>query len=481
VFRGLSSLRARTLLVICTVVVVPVIFIWLTSPFEEAIGHSMRHSLRTCVDQASDFTRTMSPQERYLELAESCDIWIRVIDDSGKVEIDANGLSAPGLRERLLFAPDPVPTLPLHDEILGALTERKVVQNAREHGEHGSCTYQLEGRLFVCEYAKRVEFATHARARTVYAATASSRSLSILYSERDSVLRLTILVMVIAIALGLWLGMRLGKPLTRLRDQVRARTVPVVSTAPIEVEGDDEFAELGRAFNDLLLALDQKNQANEAFMADMAHEIKNPVAAIRAAAESLERRPEMDAARAERLAKILRDSSARLDTVVTRFLELARAESGLPKADRAEIRVDELVRNIVDSFAHDERYTALNFDVKTFACSVSGSPEHLETIIRNLVANAASFAASQVRVRVERREDRIFIEVQDDGKGIAAEDVPRVFDRFFTRRDDGGGTGLGLAMVLALTRAHGGQVDVSSQPGKGATFTVILPALTGLA
>jgi signal transduction histidine kinase len=215
-------------------------------------------------------------------------------------------------------------------------------------------------------------------------------------------------------------------------------------------------------------------------MADMAHEIKNPVAAIRAVSESLERRPEVDAERAERLAKILKDSSARLDAVVNRFLELARAESGLPRADKSEVRVDELVKNIVESFSTDERYTAIKFDLASFKATVLGSAAHLETVVRNLVANAASFAKTEVRVRVERREDWVVIEVSDDGKGIAEDDLPRVFDRFFTRRDDGGGTGLGLAMVLALTRAHGGKVRVESEVGKGSTFIVELPALTGL-
>jgi len=480
VARGFSSLRARTLMATCAVVLVPVVFIWLLSPFEEAIGHSMRHTLRTCVDDATRLTRTVSPLERYEELAKSCGIWIRVITAEGEVEIDANGLSPPTWRERILFAPEPVPTLTEWDHELGPLRERATMVDAAEKGQAGRCNLQKSGRLYICEYSRHVEFATHSHPRTIYAATSSSRSLSNLFAERDALIRLMVLVLFVAIALGIWLSWRLGKPMSKLRDEVRERTVPVVSTRPIEITGDDEIAELGLAFNDLLAALEQRNQANEAFMADMAHEIKNPVAAIRAVSESLERRPEVDAERGERLAKILRDSSARLDTVVTRFLDLARAESGLPRADRAELRLDELVRNIVDSFKDDERYTSLDFDLKTLPSMVNGSAAHLETVVRNLVANAASFAKSKVVVRVERREDMVFVEVTDDGKGIEAEDLPRVFDRFFTRRDDGGGTGLGLAMVLALTRAHGGKVNVRSEPGQGSTFTVELPALTGL-
>ncbi|QED28081.1 HAMP domain-containing histidine kinase [Microvenator marinus] len=474
------SLRTRTLLVVCVVVFVPVLFTWLTSPFEEAIEHSMRRSLKACTQDAIQLVRVQSPNSRYQELAESCSIWIRVFSPDGTLEADANGLGEPSWRERILFAPDPVPTLIGVDPELPPLSERSTVKTAEARGQAGICHLHQNGRLFICEYARHVELATQSTPRIIHAQSSSSRSLSNLYAERGAIMRLSLLVMLVAIVLGIWLSWRLTKPLGLLRDAVRERTVPVVSTSRIEVVGDDEVAELGHAFNDLLSALDTKNQANEAFMADMAHEIKNPVAAIRAVSESLERRPEVDAERAERLAKILKDSSARLDAVVNRFLELARAESGLPRADKSEVRVDELVKNIVESFSTDERYTAIEFDLASFKATVLGSAAHLETVVRNLVANAASFAKTAVRVRVERREDWVVIEVSDDGKGIAEDDLPRVFDRFFTRRDDGGGTGLGLAMVLALTRAHGGKVRVESEVGKGSTFIVELPALTGL-
>jgi len=283
-----------------------------------------------------------------------------------------------------------------------------------------------------------------------------------------------LLVLVVAIALGLWLGWRIGRPLDDLREAVIERTHTVVSTTPIEIEGDDEFAELAKAFNVLLSAVEEHRVSQEEFIADMAHEVKNPVAAIRAAAESLERK-ELTPERAERIARILKNSSKRLDDVVTRFLELARAQAGLPKVHRAPFDLGELATRVVENLESDERYQSLTLTPRAAAIMIDGSSEHIETCIRNLVQNAASFAQSTVEVEVLIERDQAVLTVSDDGPGISAEDQKRVFDRFFTRRDDGGGTGLGLAMVQAICLAHGGIVEVESEPGDGSKFRMKLP------
>jgi len=300
-----------------------------------------------------------------------------------------------------------------------------------------------------------------------------------LYGERYAVLRLMLVVLLFGGVFGIWLGLRVGRPLSRLRDQVLARTAPPVSTAPIEIEGQSEIAEVGQAFNQLLAALERRNIATEGFMADMAHEVKNPLAAIRAIAESMEDR-ELDAQRAARVSRILRDSSARLETVVARFLDLAHAESGLPRAEREDVDVRKLLENLSSTLSSDERYPGVVITCEVVPAFVNGSPEHLETAFRNLVSNAQSFAKSSVLVEMWRADDEIFIRIKDDGAGIQPEDLDRVFDRFFTRRSDGSGTGLGLAMVLAIVEAHSGRITVKSEPDSGAEFVVSFPLVSTL-
>jgi signal transduction histidine kinase len=111
---------------------------------------------------------------------------------------------------------------------------------------------------------------------------------------------------------------------------------------------------------------------------------------------------------------------------------------------------------------------------------VRGVAERLETVVDNLLANAASFAQpdGEVRLVVSVQGARVHVAVTDDGPGIAEDDLPRVFERFYTTRRHDKGSGLGLALVQAVVEAHGGTVAVTSRPGEGATFTASFPALS---
>lgn len=473
----LQSLRVRLVAVVFAIVALPVVFVWLTSPFDDAAGAQLRQSLKTATDILGDHVRKSSPDEDFLETARAFDVRVHVIED-GKVSRTYNGTAGPSIRERVMFLFDEVPTIEQWDQQEGPVVERPVVLDAAQTQESGRCRFAMNEQMLICEYARRVDFGT-ARPRFIYAVAGSARSLGVLYGERYAVLRLMLVVLIFGAGLGIWLGVRVGGPLGRLRDQVLARTAPPVSTAPIEVEGQREIAEVGRAFNELLLALQRRNTATEEFMADMAHEIKNPLAAIRAVAESMADR-EMDATRAARVSRILRDSSARLEMVVARFLELAHAESGLPRALREEVELQALLANLLNTMRSDERYPDVQISFEGSPGYIEGSAEHLSTAFRNLVANAQSFAKSEVRVEMRRRDDTLYIAVKDDGPGIPTEDIERVFDRFFTRREDGTGTGLGLAMVLAIIEAHAGTISVTSTPGEGAEFVVMIPLVSTL-
>ncbi len=471
-----KSLRARALAVVGAVVVAPVIFVWLTSPYEDALGYQMRVGLETASEELGDLVRTDAPDEEFMAVAERFDAWVRVLDQNGVPLRDIDGSGGASIRERVAFMGE-VPSTADWDAKQEALAKRGVFLRARddEDGRAGRCGYGEESKLLFCELAVRVDFAGAMKPRFVYMVTSTPRALTSLYDDRYQVLQLTLIVLAFALLLGLWLGLRIVRPLTDLREQILDRSTSN-ATRPVEIERDDEFGELAQAFNSLLGALEERRKANEGFMADMAHEIKNPVAAIRSAAESLDRGKEVSPERAERIANILRDSSRRLDAVVSRFLELARAESGLPEVERVEFDLGELVRNLSAGFENDERFQSIEFVVKAPRTLVEGSAEHLETALRNLIANAASFAESKITLRVSRGVSGVLVDVEDDGPGIAPEDLGRVFDRFFTRRDDGGGTGLGLAMSRAIAEAHDGNLSVTSKLAEGTTFTLTLPA-----
>jgi len=247
----------------------------------------------------------------------------------------------------------------------------------------------------------------------------------------------------------------------------------------LAVRGQDELTDLAAAFNTLLRKLEHRQGENERFVADLVHEFKNPVAAVRTAAEALTEGT-IDEARARRLGKALLASSARLDALVSQFLELARAEAGLASDERTEVDVAALARGLVETMR--ARHEAVDFEVHAEGeARVPGVPHGIDTMLRNLIENAASFALpvgdapARVVVEVLASPDQVLARVTDSGPGIAEGDQARVFERFFTTRGRARGTGLGLALVRATAEAHGGAVRVTSEPGSGATFEVVLP------
>jgi signal transduction histidine kinase len=300
-------------------------------------------------------------------------------------------------------------------------------------------------------------------------------------SLRNPLRRLTIVLLPGATLLAAWLGWRMVRPIERLRDEVRGKEDDVSKAGDLDTSRRDELGDLARSFNRLLDQLESHRRQNEAFVADLAHEFKSPVAAIRVAAEALDQRPaaELDPIRLERIARILRDSGHRLDVLLSQFLELARAEGGMIDAERTLVDVAALARGIAGSFAQDPRYAELAFEVDApDELSTLGVASGIESALRNLIDNAASFATGRVRVAVRQVGLRIVVEVDDDGPGVDPEDAARVFDRFFTRprsqvagSADAGrrlGTGLGLALVRAVAVAHGGTVELVEAPHGGA-------------
>ncbi len=298
-------------------------------------------------------------------------------------------------------------------------------------------------------------------------------------------LRLSLIMLPVALVFSWWMGKRMVRPIEWLRERVLEKVKSGNPTADLDPPPGDEVAELAGAFNDLLGALDERRRANEAFVADLVHEFKNPVAAIRACAESLDNTGAVDEKRSARLAKILADSSTRLDLLVSQFLGLARAEAGMPNEVRTKVDIGALAKGVVTSL--EPRHPNVTFVVDASEeATTQGVESRLDSVVRNLVDNAASFAGDggNVRVKVELKEANVVLEVSDSGPGIAESDLPRMFERFFTTRavaGEGGsarkekGTGLGLALVKAVVEAHGGEVSARSSPGAGATFQVVLP------
>lgn len=215
------------------------------------------------------------------------------------------------------------------------------------------------------------------------------------------------------------------------------------------------------------------------FTADAAHEMRGPLAALTSnAAASLRDDADLSGAHRKRLETIA-GTAAGMTRTVEDLLLLARAETPLER-ELFAVELGERIAGVVDArrALAEERRVALEFE--PFRARVYGNPAEIDRIVGNLLDNALRYTESPGRVTVECVPERggVTLRVADTGIGIAPDDLPRIFERFW-RADDvrgrEGGTGLGLAIARALARRHGGDVSVRSRPGDGSEFALWLP------
>jgi two-component system sensor histidine kinase ChvG len=404
-----------------------------------------------------------------------------VVTPEGRVVIDHDHHLGEGvlyLWRTLLawaFGPDQVPSLRDFDSTLGAFTARPEFVKALGGEDDTGCRYSTGRKLQVCHYAAGLKEG----AGVVYAQARTQRTIRALYDYRFQYFKLMLYNVVLGLLLAWWMSRSILQPVHDLRSQVLTRADFAQYGAGLKLDRRDELGALTEAFNALLAALSARAKANEEFLSDLAHEFKNPVAAVRTCAENLADTDGIDKDKAARISKILSNSSARLDALLNEFLELARAEAGMPGEKREAVDVGLLAGNVCDSVRQDERYRdrEITFVSVDGSLTVEGVARRLEMALRNLIDNGAAFAGSggRVDVRVGREQDQVVITVSDNGPGITAEHLPRVFERFFTTRGEKLGTGLGLAITRATIEAHGGKVRAESESGKGAVFVVHLP------
>jgi two-component system, OmpR family, phosphate regulon sensor histidine kinase PhoR len=216
------------------------------------------------------------------------------------------------------------------------------------------------------------------------------------------------------------------------------------------------------------------------FVANASHELKTPVAAVRALAETLLTALPEDPEAGRRFAERIGREAKRLDVLVRDLLDLSRVERGT--LDVEPVDLVGLAKEVAGSYADraEERRVKLSTELQADV-AVRGDRAQLGLLLSNLLDNALRHtpAKGSICVRLDITESRAVLQVADTGDGIPASELPRVFERFYrvdkARVRQTGGTGLGLAIVRHVAEAHGGTVRVQSELGQGSTFTVMLP------
>jgi two-component system, OmpR family, sensor histidine kinase MprB len=276
----------------------------------------------------------------------------------------------------------------------------------------------------------------------------------------------------LASGFGVAVSRAAARPLGRLTATAEQVTATGELHHRIEPEGDDEPGRLAASFNAMLSALDASRDAQRQLVADASHELRTPLTSIRANVELLERARDMEPGERAQVLASVRGQLEDLTILVGDLVDLARP------GDRAveppeELRLDELVHDAVQRARR--LAPATQFVLNADACIVSGSRARLARAVGNLLDNAVKWSppGQPVEISVDAGE----VTVRDHGPGIAEDDLPHVFDRFYRARAARGlpGSGLGLAIVKQVAEAHGGSVVAESAPGGGARLRLALP------
>ena len=328
---------------------------------------------------------------------------------------------------------------------------------------------------------------TAAGIRPVLQLTFDTRDITrLVRSERATLGMVFLGVLAASILFSNFLASTIVRPLRRLA--VSAQRVRLGRSREVTVprfqKRRDEIGQLARSLSDMTGALRERIDATEAFAADVAHELKNPLASLRSAVDSLDLA--RNATQKAQLLEVIRDDVGRIDRLITDIADASRLDAELSRTRFEAIDLGELAgglirateatgmaRSVEIAYARPEAATTL----------VMGEGDRLAQVVRNLLDNAVSFSPDRglVVITVVRAGDRVLLRVEDSGPGIPLENREDIFRRFYTERpadeEFGRHSGLGLAIVRTIVEAHDGSIEVGDrEDGPGARFTVSLPA-----
>jgi two-component system sensor histidine kinase ChvG len=320
---------------------------------------------------------------------------------------------------------------------------------------------------------------------------------AVMREERDAILRVFAVAALVSVILSFLLAGTIAAPLRRLAaaaDSVRAGVKSRPEIPDFSRRGD-EVGHLSQALREMTTALYNRIDAIESFAADVAHELKNPLTSLRSAVETL---PLAKTAESQkRLSAIIQHDVRRLDRLISDIADASRLDAELARRDSEAVSITRLLETIVGLANETARPGQPKFllvveDGNTPAAfTVMGHDTRLGQVFTNLLDNARSFspAGTIVTVTARREGDTVAVLVEDEGPGINADNIDRIFERFYTDRPDsesfGQNSGLGLSISKQIVEAHKGRIWAENilRPGKGgqpagiagARFVVRLP------
>ncbi|WP_240310606.1 sensor histidine kinase [Pseudosulfitobacter sp. DSM 107133] len=314
--------------------------------------------------------------------------------------------------------------------------------------------------------------------------------------ERERVLQMFVIATLVSVGLSLVLASTIANPLADLaaaaelgRDRNQRKVNPGRIRIPDLTARPDEIGRLSGALRGMIAALYNRIDGNEQFAADVAHEIKNPLASLRSAVGTLRLIKRED--QRDKLLDVIDHDVRRLDRLVSDISNASRLDSELVKEEEEPFDLLKMLGNLGEYLGEDAKSKGIDFitDLPAQPLEVQGLEARLAQVFVNLITNAISFCedGDAIRVWARKKENRVLIVVEDTGPGIPDQALSKIFKRFYSQRPEehfGNNSGLGLAISKQIVEAHGGVIwaenirptdaDITSEP-LGARFVVGLP------
>ncbi|WP_459463550.1 stimulus-sensing domain-containing protein [Rhizobium sp. No.120] len=322
----------------------------------------------------------------------------------------------------------------------------------------------------------------------------------IVHAERLAIMRVFGVATLVNVVLSLLLSSTIANPLRRLSAaaiRVRRGGAKEREEIPDFSARQDEIGNLSIALRDMTSALYDRIDAIESFAADVSHELKNPLTSLRSAVETLPLAKSDDSKK--RLMDVIQHDVRRLDRLISDISDASRLDAELARSDAKSLDLEVLLRDMIDisrQVGHSKKAVEIDYIVDRKPgnkpnFSVDGHDLRIGQIVTNLIENARSFVPAEtgkITVRLTRTRTRCVIYIEDNGPGIQAENIDRIFERFYTDRPESEGfgqnSGLGLSISRQIAEAHGGSlraeniVDSDGETLLGARFILSLPAQT---